>query len=82
MRVDALAKLQWQCRRGTKELDYLLERFLRQQFKAADKAEQLLFVTLLELPDAQLTSYLLGEQLPASPRLATLVKKIRNTPFV
>ncbi len=34
------AKLHWQCRRGTKELDFLLLRYLDIKYLLADKEEQ------------------------------------------
>lgn len=72
------AKLKWQCRRGTKELDYLLESYLIQSYKNTNNKEQSLFLELLELEDSVLISYLLGEQLPETKGLKELVKKIRN----
>lgn len=76
--MDSFSKLKWRCRRGTKELDFLLENFLLNQFLCADKQEQLLFVELLDLQDSQLILYLLGDQLPSTRELSHLVKKIRN----
>ena len=72
------AKLKWHCRRGTKELDYLLETYLNNYYHQVDKEEQLLFRELLMSQDSQLIWYLLGDQLPESEGLAKLVKKIRS----
>ncbi len=77
--MKSLAKLKWRCRRGTKELDYLLEAYLEQHYQDANKKEQNLFIELLSLPDTQLIFFLLGDQLPKSEGLSSLVKKIRNT---
>ncbi|MCF6204614.1 MAG: succinate dehydrogenase assembly factor 2 [Methylococcaceae bacterium] len=77
--MKSLAKLKWHCRRGTKELDYLLEAYLEQHYRDVDKKEQNLFIELLSLPDTQLIFFLLGDQLPKSEGLSSLVKKIRNT---
>ena len=76
--MEAFSKLKWRCRRGTKELDYLLEAYLGKYYNQANKDEQALFVELLTLEDSQLILFLLGEQLPSSKGLAGLVKKIRN----
>ena len=76
--MESVSKLKWRCRRGTKELDYLLEGYLDRYYSLANKREQALFVELLTLQDSQLILFLLGEQLPASRGLAGLVKKIRN----
>ena len=76
--MESIFKLKWRCRRGTKELDYLLEGYLDKDYNLANKDEKVLFVELLTLEDSQLISFLLGEQLPVSKGLARLVKKIRN----
>lgn len=76
--MESLAKLKWRCRRGTKELDYLLESYLEQDYPQAGKKEQAEFIELLSFQDTQLIFFLLGNQLPESERLASLVKKIRN----
>jgi antitoxin CptB len=80
--MESFAKLKWRCRRGTKELDYLLESYLLKQFNQSKREEQLLFIELLDLQDSQLIFYLLGDQLPESEGLSQLVKKIRNNPII
>lgn len=77
--MDPIAKLKWRCRRGTKELDYLLTRYLDDFFSLASNEEQLLFLELLKLPDTQLISFFLSDQLPESKRLVKLVKTIRKS---
>ena len=52
--MNQLAKLRWQCRRGTKELDLLLQRYLETGYLVADDEEKELFVELLELEDDEL----------------------------
>jgi antitoxin CptB len=76
--MESISKLKWRCRRGTKELDFLMEGYLDKHYSLANKNEQALFVELLNLQDSQLIIFLLGEQLPSSKGLASLVKKIRN----
>ena len=75
---SSIAKLKWHCRRGTKELDYLLEAYLNNCYYQADEEEQILFKELLKSQDSQLIWYLLGDQLPEPKGLAKLVKKIRS----
>jgi len=75
---SSTAKLKWHCRRGTKELDYLLESYLNKYYNQANKEEQLLFKELLKSQDSQLIWFLLGDKLPESEGLAKLVKKIRS----
>jgi antitoxin CptB len=44
--MDELAKLRWQCRRGTRELDLLLNRYLDTRYSLADEKEKARFVEL------------------------------------
>ncbi len=57
------SRLRWQCRRGMRELDVLLTRFLDETYPTADTAEKAAFERLLQLADPELIGYLLrGEQ--------------------
>jgi antitoxin CptB len=74
--MDELARLKWQCRRGTKELDFLLNRYLETGYLVADQQESELFVALLELEDDKLVGVLLGDR--EAGEMGFLVKKIRH----
>ncbi|HTW37070.1 MAG TPA: succinate dehydrogenase assembly factor 2 [Steroidobacteraceae bacterium] len=63
--------LRWRCRRGMKELDLLLERFLEQHYDQALPERQRAFERLLRLPDPLLAELLLGPQ-PARPHSAAI----------
>ncbi len=76
--MDALNKLRWQCRRGTLELDIVLEHYLEAGYPAANEQEKSAFVELLALEDSELLLYLMGERLPVAENLADMVKTIRN----
>lgn len=73
----ARARLAWRCRRGTRELDLLLQRWLQQAYAGADERQRALFEGLLELPDPELADLLLAGLQPAEPALAALVQAIR-----
>ena len=75
--MHQLAKLRWQCRRGTKELDYLLLRYLDSGYSLADDEEKALFIELLALEDDQLIGILLGELIVETKAMKVLVVKIR-----
>ncbi|MEQ1638282.1 MAG: succinate dehydrogenase assembly factor 2 [Methylococcales bacterium] len=76
--MTGLAKLRWQCRRGTLELDWLLLHYLDTDYQQATSGEQALFKTLLQLEDNDLLAYLLGEQQPEASNMGSLVNKIRH----
>ncbi len=80
--MESIAKLKWLCRRGTKELDYLLLAYLDYFYDSADQDEQLLFRDLLQCQDPELIHLLLGEQKPQSAEWIRVVEKIRNNPSI
>jgi antitoxin CptB len=78
LHVDArLAKLRWRCRRGMRELDTVLQRFLDAEAPRLDDAEIGCFEQILELPDPVLHAYLLGRNAPDDLATAALIERIR-----
>ena len=75
--MNQLAWLQWQCRRGTKELDLLLHRYLETAYLAADDEEKALFVELLALEDDKLVAVLMGDLEVEMGGMKVLVGKIK-----
>lgn len=75
--MSQFAKLRWQCRRGIKELDSLLQRYLEMDYLLADDEEKALFAELLALEDDNLLAVLMGELEVAIGTMKVLVEKIR-----
>ena len=75
--MQQLAKLRWQCRRGTKELDFLLSRYLDSGYLLADEEEKALFVELLTHEDDELIGVLLGDLIAETKAMKVLVGKVR-----
>jgi antitoxin CptB len=74
--MDELCRLKWQCRRGTKELDFLLNRYLDMGYLVADDREKALFVQLLGMEDDLLIGVLMGEL--EVGEMDVLIERIRN----
>jgi antitoxin CptB len=74
------ARLRWHCRRGLRELDVLLERFLQERWPAATAEERAGFAALLELPDPELAALCLGRVAPPSGLAARLIRDITHAP--
>ena len=72
------ARLRWQCRRGMRELDLLLENWLARHYDAAPDDEKAAFHELLALPDPALAGYLLRGDRAASPLAASVIAQIRG----
>lgn len=65
--------LRWRCRRGMRELDLLLCRWLDRGWAVADADRRATFQRLLEEPDPQLADWLLHGHRPADlPTVALL----------
>ena len=73
----AFGQLRWRCRRGMKELDQLLTRWLEQRFSSASSDTRKQFAQFLELPDPVVAAYLLGREHPEDPEQRALVEQIR-----
>ena len=61
-----------------KELDVLLERYVRSRLPEASAEERLTLTGLLDLPDPLIADYLLGHATASEPALASLVAAIRD----
>lgn len=72
------ARLVWCCRRGMKELDLPLRRYLDDVYDHAAPAEQDAFARLLDESDDSLWRYFYGDRVPDDAELAALVGAIRQ----
>ena len=70
------SKLKWQCRRGMRELDFLLTRFLDTKYDYVSSEQKLAFHRLLDLSDPELNSFLLVGLVPEDPIMEELVNNI------
>jgi antitoxin CptB len=55
-----LSRLRWRCRRGMRELDELLLRYVERRLPQATHCERDAFACLLELPDPELFACIVG----------------------
>ena len=77
--TDEIARLRWLCRRGMKELDVLLTNYLEHHYPAAPAQQQQAFESLLQMPDPDLYSLILGRIESADQDIARVIKLLRNT---
>ncbi|MEN9837054.1 MAG: hypothetical protein RLZ79_722 [Pseudomonadota bacterium] len=73
-----LGRLRWMCRRGMRELDVLLERWLEQHGTAASNEELVRFEALLQWQDPELVRYLIAGEIHSDPDQAALLQSIRG----
>ena len=65
-------QLRWRTRRGLRELDLILQRYLSEHYPAASAADRAAFVELLEQSDADILDWLLGRSEPP-PGMANVI---------
>lgn len=75
-----LARLRWRSRRGMRELDVLLGRYLERAWPTAGADERLVFERLLRCEDTDLWAWLMGRARSDDEALDTLVQRIRALP--
>jgi antitoxin CptB len=73
------SRLKWRCRRGMRELDAVLQAFLRDWFDALSEDDKSRFERILDLPDPELYAYLARRSEPSDAQDARLLELIRNS---
>ncbi|HTT07791.1 MAG TPA: succinate dehydrogenase assembly factor 2 [Gammaproteobacteria bacterium] len=70
--------VRWRCRRGMKELDVLLGRFLERGYAQLDERERGVFVRLLDQKDPDLMDWLTGRDRPADLAFDALIGRMQS----
>ena len=71
--TDSERRLRWQCRRGLKELDVLLEPFMEEHYRDLPEDEQQLFRRLLEQEDVDLLAWFMQYLRPEDSDLERMI---------
>ena len=74
------AALRWRCRRGMRELDQLLQRYLEHAWPLADDRERGVFLRLLDVEDDKLWQWCMGQDRSEDAELQGLVERIIELP--
>ena len=73
-------RLRWRCRRGMRELDQLLTRWLDRDWPTASESERGVFLRVLDCEDDRLWRWFLGHETPPDAALDALVQRLRTLP--
>jgi antitoxin CptB len=73
-------RLRWRCRRGMRELDQLLTRWLDRDWPTASESERGVFLRLLDCEDDRLWRWFLGHETAPDVELASLIQRMRSLP--
>jgi antitoxin CptB len=71
-----LSRLRWRCRRGMRELDQLLTRWLEREYPSADPMQRAAFEKLLTCEDDSLWRWCMGMEIPGDKELDDIVGRI------
>ena len=71
--TDAERKLRWQCRRGLKELDVILEPFMEEHYLDLAPDDQALFARLIAEEDVDLLAWFMQYLRPEDPELERMI---------
>jgi antitoxin CptB len=72
-------RLRWRCRRGMRELDVLMMRYLERDWPGASEPERAAFRDLLERQDPEINALLVGRLEPEYEALARVLESLRRS---
>lgn len=75
-----LRRLRWRCRRGMRELDQLMLRYLERRWPEADAAERAVFERLMATEDDRLWRWFMGREAVDEKDLHGMVERILALP--
>ena len=71
-----LKRILWKCRRGTRELDLTLGRFVESHYQGLSEQARAEFQSLLEYDDSLLIDWLCHQKKPDVPEIEEIVSRI------
>lgn len=72
------SSLLWRCRRGIREMDLLLQRFVETRYDKLSEEEKSAFTELLEQPDLDIMDWIMERSVPPTNSLKTIIQLIRD----
>jgi antitoxin CptB len=76
--MNIRSRLLWRCRRGTKEMDVLLQKYLDQEYDALSAEQQALFEQFLEEQDPDIYAWITNAGTPDNHSYLPLIKQLQN----
>jgi len=76
--MSNLSRLAWRCRRGTKELDTLLQRYLHTDYVLLTPDQQQVFEQFLDEPDPTIYAWITGNTELPDTRYLFLIDRLRT----
>ena len=73
------SRILWRCRRGIKEMDIVLQDFIKNSYDELNNENKSAFSKLLEEQDLDILNWVLGKDKPEDKTLIEIIKKIRSS---
>lgn len=73
------SRILWRCRRGIKEMDIVLQDFIKDSYDELNNENKSAFSKLLEEQDLDILNWILGKDKPKDTALIEIIKKIRSS---
>ena len=73
------SRILWRCRRGIKEMDIVLQDFIKNSYDELNNENKSAFSKLLEEQDLDILNWILGKDKPEDTELIEIIKKIRSS---
>ena len=73
------SRLLWRCRRVIKEMDIVLQDFIKDSYDELNNENKSAFSKLLEEQDLDILNWILGKGKPEDTALIEIIKKIRSS---
>lgn len=71
------SRLLWRCRRGIREMDLLLQRFVERYYPDLDPEARQQFEAFLEETDMDILAWIMGRAEPGNPAYRNIIEQLR-----
>jgi antitoxin CptB len=76
--MNELARLRWRCRRGTREMDILLQSFLDNCYMELSEENRKIFEMLLEESDVDILDWVLDRRQPVNSDYHGIIRYLQT----
>ena len=76
--MNDLARLRWRCRRGTREMDILLESYLDDRYLMLSEEDKQTFEQLLNESDVDILGWVTGRKRPEHSRYDGIICSLQS----
>lgn len=71
-------QLVWRCRRGVRELDVLLDKYLKSKYLQLDTSEKQAFERFLDVQDPIIMDWLFGKSEPEDKGMYNIINQLKE----